>query len=58
MKLVHLSTGFLWYVRFRLTSNIIARWSDIPGTACMFSMRFGEEVIRITRILFEVGLVT
>ena len=29
----------------------------MPGTACFFSMRFGEEVIRRSRILFEVGLV-
>ena len=29
----------------------------MPGTACMFSMRFGEEVIGRSRIVFEVGLV-
>ena len=40
-----------------LASNIIARWSDIPGTACMFSVRFGEEFIRTSWILFEVCLV-
>ena len=27
----------------------------MPGTACVFSMRFGEEVIGRSRILFEVG---
>ena len=40
-----------------MTSNIIARWSDVLGTSCMFLMRYGEEVIRRSRILFEVGLV-
>ena len=41
----------------RLTSNIIARWSDTPDIVCMFSMRFGEVVIRRSGTLFEVGLV-
>ena len=47
--------GFFGMWGLRLTSNIIARWSDIPGTACMFSMRFWD-VRRRSRILFEVGL--
>ena len=49
--------GFIGMWGPRLTSNIIARWSDIPGRVCMSSMGFGEEVIRRSRILLEVGLV-
>ena len=49
--------GFFWYARFKVNINITARWSDIPGTVCMFSMRLGKDVIRRSRILFEVGLV-
>ena len=29
----------------------------MPVTDCLSSMRFGEEIIRRSRILFEVGLV-
>ena len=29
----------------------------MPGTACIFSMRFEEEVIRRSKILFEVSIV-
>ena len=46
-----LRNGYTFLIDFygmrglRLASNIIARWSDIPGTARMFSIRFGVEVI-------------
>ena len=38
VKLVHLSTGFLWYVWFKFNIKYYCK----VGTVCIFSIRFGE----------------
>ena len=57
MKLVHLSTGFLWYVRFKVNIKYYCKVVRYTWYSLYVFMRFGEEVIRRSRILFEVGLV-